>query len=87
MPQSIVLFVVAIAVVLLILKIIGKSIKFLISVLINSLVGFIVLWICRAIGLGVEINWISALIVGLLGVPGLLIVLALQLGCGMLLFN
>ena len=85
MPQSIILFVVAIAVVLLILKIIGKSIKILISVFANALVGFVVLWICQAIGLGVSINWMSALIVGLLGVPGLLIVIALQLGCGMLL--
>ena len=86
MISSIVLFAIALAVVLLVLKLIGKSIKFLVGVLINGLIGFIVLTVLKFVGLGVAINWVSAIIVGLLGIPGLIIVLVLQLGFGMLLF-
>ena len=86
MISSIVLFAIALAVVLLVLKLVGKSIKFLVGVLINGLIGFIVLTILKFLGLGVAINWVSAIIVGLLGIPGLIIVLVLQLGFGMLLF-
>ncbi len=85
MIQSIIAFAIVLAVVLLILKIIGKSLKFLIGVLINALVGFIILFALKAFGLAVAINLVSALIVGILGVPGLLIVLVLQLGFQMLL--
>ena len=86
MVSSIVIFVIAIAVLLLILKVIGKSIKMLAGIAINAIVGFIVLSILQAVGLGVSINWASALIVGLLGIPGVLIVIALQLGMGWLIF-
>ena len=82
---SIVSFVVVLGIVLLILKIIGKPIKLLISLLINGIIGFAVLWILKAIGLAVAINVFSAIIVGLLGIPGLILVLILQLGFGMLL--
>ena len=85
MTQSIILFAVALAVILLVLKLIGKSVKILIGILVNSLVGFIVLFILNALGFGVAVNWISALIVGLLGIPGLIIVLILQLGFRILL--
>jgi len=79
MLQSLVVFVVAVAVVLLVLKLIGKSIKILWGVLINSLIGFIVLSVLKAVGLGVEINLLSAILTGLLGIPGLIIVLIIQL--------
>ena len=84
MVGSIVTFILAIAIVLLIFKVLGKSVKFLIGVLVNAAVGFIVLFILNLLGLGVAVNWISALIVGFLGVPGLIIVLILQLGFGLL---
>ena len=76
--SSIVTFAVAIAIVLLVLKIIGKSIKFLVGILINAVVGFIILTVLKALGLGVAINWMSALIVGLLGIPGVILVVVLQ---------
>jgi len=85
MVNSIIVFAVVLAAVLLVLKLLGKSLKLIVGILINALVGFIVLTVLKAIGLGVAINWISALIVGLLGIPGLIIVLALQLGLQILL--
>jgi inhibitor of the pro-sigma K processing machinery len=85
MVGSIVTFIVAVAIVLLILKVLGKSVKFLIGVLVNAAIGFIVLFVLNLLGLGVAVNWISALIVGFLGVPGLILVLILQLGFGLLL--
>ncbi len=86
MVQSIVLFAVAVAVVLLILKYVGKSIKLIAGVLVNALVGLIVLVILSKFGLNVDINWASALIVGFLGIPGVIIVLVLQLVFGWLIF-
>ena len=86
MIQSIVVFAIVLAAVLLVLKLVGKSVKFLVGILINALIGFIVLTVLKYLGLGVAINWVSALIVGLLGVPGLIIVLILQLAFGLLLF-
>ncbi len=85
MVNSIIVFAVVLAAVLLVLKLLGKSLKLIVGILINALVGFIVLTVLKAIGLEVAINWVSALIVGLLGIPGLIIVLALQLGLHILL--
>lgn len=79
MLGSIVSFIVVVAIVLLVLKLLGKSVKTLVGILINALIGFIVLFVLNAIGVPVSVNWISSLIVGLLGVPGLIIVLVLQL--------
>ena len=80
MLQSIVIFVVILALILLVLKLIGKSTKMIIGFLVNALIGFIVLTILSLIpGLGITAGWISSVIVGVLGVPGLIIVLILQL--------
>lgn len=82
MVQSIVVFVIALAIVLLAVKLLGKSIKILWGVLINALAGFIVLFILKFVGIGVEITPLSSIIVGLLGLPGLVVVLIMQLGLG-----
>ena len=84
MLGGIVSFVVVLAIVLLVLKLLGKSVKTLIGILVNAIIGFIVLWVLSLIGVPVSVNWISSLIVGLLGVPGLVIVLILQLVFGIL---
>ncbi len=85
MVPSIVTFALALAIVLLILKVLGKSLKILIGVIVNALIGFVVLTVLKICGIAVAVNWLSALIVGLLGIPGLIIVLVLQLGFQMLL--
>lgn len=79
MITSIVTFVIALAIVLIILKILGKSVKFLTSILINSLVGALILYILQMFIPGVVLSWWSALIAGIFGIPGVILVVVLQL--------
>jgi inhibitor of the pro-sigma K processing machinery len=79
MMTSIVIFVAAIAVVLLVLKLLGKSVKLLCGILVNAIIGAVIMFILNALGVGVVFNWIAALIIGLLGIPGLILVAILQL--------
>lgn len=74
------LFVLALVVVMVVLKVLGKSMKTITSILINALVGAVVLWVLSLIWSGaIQINVISSLIVGFLGVPGVILVVLLQL--------
>ena len=75
---GIVLFIIAIAVVLVILKILGKSMKIILGVLANALIGGLVIWILNLFGMGIAFNWINVLIVGFLGIPGVIIVVVLK---------
>ena len=80
MTSSIVVFVVVLALILLVLKLIGKSMKIIWTVLINAIVGFIVLFLLNLIpGISLEINWWSALLTGAFGIPGVILVVILQL--------
>ena len=57
--------------------------KFLIKLLINAIIGGVLLFIFNMIaglfGLSIIINPFNALIVGILGIPGLVLLLVLQL--------
>lgn len=79
MMVSIVTFAIALAVILIILKIFGKSVKLLTSILINSLVGAVVLLILHIFVPAVTFSWLAALIVGFLGIPGVILVVLLQM--------
>lgn len=61
-----------------ILKILALPMKIIIKLIINAFVGVVVLYLLNLIGVGIVINWITALIVGFLGVPGVIIVAILQ---------
>jgi inhibitor of the pro-sigma K processing machinery len=56
--------------------------KFLLRFLINGIIGGVVLWILNLagglIGVTLAINPVTALTVGMLGIPGLLLILLLQ---------
>ncbi|HHT64819.1 MAG TPA: pro-sigmaK processing inhibitor BofA [Clostridiales bacterium] len=56
--------------------------KFLLRFLINGIIGGVVLWILNLagglIGVTIAINPVTALTVGMLGIPGLLLILLLQ---------
>lgn len=74
------LFVLALVIVMVVLKVLGKSMKTITSILINALVGAVVLWVLSLIWPGaIQINVVSSLIVGFLGVPGVILVVLLQL--------
>ncbi len=65
-----------------ILKIFYKPLKFLIKILLNSIFGGIVLFVLNLvggnIGMSIGINAFTALITGVLGAPGLSLLLLLQ---------
>lgn len=79
LASSLVTFAVALAIILLILKIMGKSIKLLTSILINSIIGGIILYVLHIFIPGISVSWLSAIIVGFLGIPGVILVAILQL--------
>ena len=79
MLTEILAFLGAMIILFLILKIISLPIKLIIKLLINALIGGVVLFLINLTGLIViDITWISALIVGFLGIPGVIIVILLH---------
>lgn len=76
--DSIISFALAVVLVVFLLKVVFKVSVNVIGFLINSLIGAIIIWVLNLLGLGIPITWITSAIVGLLGVPGVLIVLVLK---------
>lgn len=75
-------FFVAFIILYVILKVISVPVKIILKLMLNALIGGIVLFLLNLIGgrfgLVLDINWLSTLIVGFFGVPGVIIVLLLQ---------
>lgn len=59
-------------------KIISLPMKLLWKMITNSLMGAVMLWVINLFGAGVEITFFKALLAGVLGVPGVIIVLLLN---------
>lgn len=76
--SSIVSFFICAVLFFLIAKIVFKGTKTVFGFLVNIAVGGVALWILDIIGFGIPINWITAGIVGLLGVPGVVVVVVLK---------
>ncbi len=68
--------------VLLFLKLCLSQVKLLWKIAINSLSGFVCLWLLNAIagftGLVFPINFITCLVVGFLGIPGIIVLAVMQ---------
>ncbi len=66
----------------LLIKLFLKPIRWVFKLLINTAVGFVVLWVLNFFGdfFGVTLglNWINALIVGVFGFPGVVLLLVLK---------
>ncbi len=73
MFELITAFAVGIIVLCLIAKIISIPAKILWKLITNSLVGAVMLWIVSLIGLQVKINFFTALIAGVFGIPGVIV--------------
>lgn len=71
-------FAIAAAIVIFIAKFVFKGTTTVFGFLINAAVGAVALLILDVIGLGVPITWLTAGIVGLLGVPGVVVVCVLK---------
>lgn len=58
------------------------SIKIAFKILLNAVIGFVLLFVFNTlgniIGVTLAINWINALVAGILGIPGIALLLVLQ---------
>lgn len=77
--MDILYFVLSVVITLFILKIVFKVSVKVINILVNSFVGAIVLFILNLIGFNLPINWFTSILVGALGVPGVVILVILEL--------
>ncbi len=71
-------FIIGIVVLFIVLKILAMPMKIIIKFLVNALIGGIVIYVLNLFGVGMTLNWITSLIVGVLGIPGVIIVAILQ---------
>lgn len=73
---------IGVAVLFIALKLLALPMKIIIKLVINGLVGGLVIFVVNLIGANfgfmIDLTWITALIVGFLGVPGVVIVTILQ---------
>lgn len=73
---------IGVAILFIVLKLLALPMKIIIKLVINGLVGGLIIFVINLIGANfgfmIDLNWITALIVGLLGVPGVVIVTILQ---------
>jgi inhibitor of the pro-sigma K processing machinery len=67
---------------LIILVLLRKPVKIVLKLALNTLIGFLSLfiinWLGAFIGISIGVNWINALIVGVFGVPGVALILLLK---------
>lgn len=71
-------FIIGVVILFVILKILSMPMKIIVKFLINAVVGMIVIYVLNLFGVGLVLNWITALIIGFLGIPGVIIVALLQ---------
>lgn len=80
--ETIGLILVAVLAAILVLKLLTAPIRFAAKMLINALVGFVALFFLNfagnLFGLSLGINWFNALVVGIFGAPGVVLLLLLK---------
>ncbi len=87
MPGGIITFIIVIMVTFVLFKLFNWSIKIFFKLLINALIGIVILLIFNFIFAGIlslgmfaiPITWVTALVTGILGVPGVILLLIIQL--------
>lgn len=79
--STILIVAVAAAAILIFIKILRKPIRFIFKMLLNALCGFIGLLVINffgdIFGISIAVNLVNALIVGILGIPGVILLLIL----------
>lgn len=76
MPELVIAFAVGLLILGVFIKIVSIPLKFLKWFITNSVMGAICLWIVTLFGVPIKINIISALVAGVFGIPGVLMVIA-----------
>ena len=75
--------IVAVVVLLLAKFLLGVNTKRLVELIINILLGILVIWLINkfggSLGISIPLNFITALVVGVLGLPGVIILILLNL--------
>lgn len=77
--MSILSFIIGIALLIIVLKILTFPIKLIFKFVVNSIIGGIILAICAFFGIIVAVNKWMILLTGLFGVPGLVIALIITM--------
>ena len=77
--MDILAFIFSVIVAVVLLKFVFKVSIGVIGVLFNSLVGAAILYVLNLFGLKIQINWITSIIVGFLGIPGVVLLVILKL--------
>ena len=80
--ENILALIVPVLIAIFVIKLLLSQVKLIWKLAVNSLSGFICLWLLNLAsgltGIVFEINFITALVVGFLGIPGILLLLAFQ---------
>ncbi len=80
--QTTAIIVIIAILVLLVFVILKKPIRVILKLLLNTVIGFVALfainYLGAFIGISVAVNWINAVIVGVLGVPGVALILLIK---------
>lgn len=85
MTDTLAVVIAAAIIIILAVKLIKKPMRFIFKFIINTVCGFIaliaidLLAIYIGLGIGIGLNWINAAIVGVFGLPGVAMLLILQL--------
>ena len=76
-------FIIAVAILFIVLKILSLPMKLIIKLVVNGLIGGITIWLINLIGANfgftIALNWITALIVGIFGIPGAIVLAIIQI--------
>jgi inhibitor of the pro-sigma K processing machinery len=80
--QTSIIIIIAAILVLVVLIILRRPMRLVFKLILNTAIGFLALfainWLGAFIGISVAVNWLNALIVGILGVPGTALILMLR---------
>lgn len=75
-------FFIAIVILFIVLKLISLPLKLIIKLMVNAFLGGAILFLINLVGARfgflLEINWLTSLLVGFLGVPGVILVVILH---------
>ena len=81
--ENILALIVPVLIAVLVFKLLFSQVKLIWKILVNSLSGFVCLWLLNLAsgitGIVFEINFITTLIVGFLGIPGIILLLIGQI--------
>ena len=80
--ENILALIVPVLIAIFVIKLLLSQVKLIWKLAVNSISGFICLWLLNLAsgltGIVFEINFITTLVVGFLGIPGILLLLVLQ---------